>query len=146
MSLWYVYLIYLNNSIIITIRFNNDIWCILHDIPFGNMIESSWFQHLRRKNSSPWRKHIQTRWINIFQTIRTNIKIIWVDAVIFKLDEVEPIKLLTLFIFVFHALNDDNILFPATDNDVYIEAWSDVTWLHVKEDNKWWCIHMYITF
>ena len=60
------------------------------------------------------------------------LKLIWVDAVIFKLDDVEPIKLFTLFIFVFNVLNEDKILFPATDRDVKTDILSDVILLELK--------------
>ena len=50
----------------------------------------------------------------------------------FRPDAVEPAKLFILFIFAFNVLNEDKILFPATDRDVKTEILSDVILLELK--------------
>jgi len=50
----------------------------------------------------------------------------------FRPDAVEPAKLFILFIFVFNVLNEDKILFPATDRDDNTEILSDVILLELK--------------
>ena len=52
--------------------------------------------------------------------------------VIFKLEDVEPIKLFILFIFVINIPNEDKILFPATGRDVETDRPSDVILRELK--------------